>query len=117
VIQFFSSDFVVKSTLSHLVKYAYILYSAHLAYQNYPSALYMRIMDNFEHFAGNVEECMQQVIDLRSFKDPAIPAHKDPLGNQVIASLAGVFFEYVTPDVQCISFGVILVFFKVFDPL
>jgi hypothetical protein len=59
------------------------------------SALYMRIMDNFGHFAEVVQACMTQAMDDHSFKDPLNTNLKEPLGSQVIASLADVLFESV----------------------
>jgi hypothetical protein len=57
------------------------------------SALYMLIMENLDHFADVVEECMQAIMVAKSFKDPQFPASKEPLGSQVLASLTSVFFE------------------------
>jgi hypothetical protein len=60
---------------------------------NIHSALYMLIMENLDHFADVVEECMQTIMTAKSFKDPQLPASKEPLGSQVLAFLTCVFFE------------------------
>ncbi|RDB24754.1 hypothetical protein Hypma_007678 [Hypsizygus marmoreus] len=78
-VKFYSSDFVVKSTLSHLV-----------------NGLYMRILDNFDTFCDHLETTMDQLMEAHSFKDPTASMNKDPLGRQVIASLSGVFYECLT---------------------
>jgi hypothetical protein len=52
-------------------------------------------MENLGHFADVVETCMQDIMTAKSFKDPQFPASKEPLGSQVLASLAAVFFEWV----------------------
>jgi hypothetical protein len=94
VSQYLSSEFVVKSTLSHLVKC--VLPPLFTRLHTLPfitSALYMLIMENLEHFSDVVEECMQAIMAAKSFKDPQFPASKEPLGSQVLASLASVFFE------------------------
>jgi hypothetical protein len=57
------------------------------------SALYMLIMENLDHFADVVEECMQAIMVAKSFKDPQFPGSKEPLGSQVLVSLTSVFFE------------------------
>lgn len=56
----------------------------------------MRVMENMENFADVVEECMVAIMKVKSFKDPQFLASKDPLGSQVLASLAGVLFEWVS---------------------
>ncbi|KAG6920270.1 hypothetical protein DXG01_005039 [Tephrocybe rancida] len=40
--------------------------------------------------------CMDTFMTVRSFKDPQTPSIKDPIGSQVLASLAGVLFECLT---------------------
>ncbi|KAF5380591.1 hypothetical protein D9615_004617 [Tricholomella constricta] len=79
LLRFYSSDLVVKSTLSHLV-----------------NGLYMCIMNNLDSFCEQIEGCMDSFIEARSFKDQTVPANNDPNGSQVIASLAGVFYECLT---------------------
>lgn len=93
MLQYLSSEFVVRSTLSHLVKYVRSFFSLTNILTLINSALYMLVMENLEHFANVVEECMQTIIDAKSFKDPQFLASKEPLGSQVLASLASVFFE------------------------
>jgi hypothetical protein len=76
------------------VKYiSYTLLSRLYVLPNMNSALYMLIMENLDHFADVVEECMQAIMVAKSFKDPQLPASKEPLGSQVLASLTCVFFE------------------------
>lgn len=53
----------------------------------------MLIMENLDHFADVVEECMQAIMVAKSFKDPQFPGSKEPLGSQVLVSLTSVFFE------------------------
>lgn len=55
----------------------------------------MRVMDNLEHFADVVEDCMSAVMAARSFRDPQLQASKEPLGGQLFASLAVILFECV----------------------
>lgn len=55
----------------------------------------MRVMENLDHFADVVEECMQAIMAAKSFRDPQFPASKEPLGSQVLASLTAIFFEWV----------------------
>ncbi|KNZ77104.1 NFX1-type zinc finger-containing protein 1 [Termitomyces sp. J132] len=78
LLRFFSSDLVVKSTLSHLV-----------------NGLYMCIMNNCDTFFEQIEKCMDDFIAARSFKDPNHQM-KEPIGSQVLASLAGILFECLT---------------------
>ncbi|TFK44429.1 hypothetical protein BDQ12DRAFT_672980 [Crucibulum laeve] len=81
LLRFLSSDFVIKSTLSHLT-----------------NALYMRILENFELFSTHLEDCMDAMMTARSFKDPNLPgaSFKEPLGSQILASLTTLFFESLT---------------------
>lgn len=79
LLRFMSSNFVVKSTLSHLV-----------------NGLYMRLLDNFEVFSKNVETCMDAIMEAQSFKDPNAMAVKEPMGGQVMDSLATILFECLT---------------------
>lgn len=53
----------------------------------------MGIMDNFDHFCDQLEICLEAIMVARSFKDPSMSTNNDPLGSQVIVSLAGIFFE------------------------
>ncbi|KAJ7163577.1 hypothetical protein C8R43DRAFT_1171786, partial [Mycena crocata] len=77
MLKFYSSDLVVRSTLNHLI-----------------NGLYMRILDHFDNFSANLDKCMQECMDARSFKDPNAPPN-EALGSQMISSLAVVFFECV----------------------
>ncbi|KAJ7188061.1 hypothetical protein C8R46DRAFT_1053533 [Mycena filopes] len=81
LLKFYSSDFVVKSTLNHLV-----------------NGLYMRILDgHFDNWCQNLDACMQDIMEARSFIDPSYPASSSAaLGGQVISSLAVVFYEILT---------------------
>lgn len=83
---------MVKSTLSQLVKYVHYPLSAYGSL-GLLSGLYMCIMDNCDIFCDQLEACMDAVMEAQSFKDPAAVSNKDPLGSQIIASLASVFFE------------------------
>lgn len=73
--QFYSSEFIVKSTLNHLV-----------------NGLYMRILDNFDNWCSNLDKCMQEIMAAHSFGDPNGASEKW-MGVQVISSLAVVLFE------------------------
>ncbi|KAJ7045696.1 hypothetical protein C8F04DRAFT_1065834 [Mycena alexandri] len=82
LLKFYSSDFVVKSTLNHLV-----------------NGLYMRILDgSFNNWCTNLDKCMQEIMAARSFRDVNQPASSTntALGGQVISSLTVVFFEILT---------------------
>ncbi|KAG6903063.1 hypothetical protein C0995_006250 [Termitomyces sp. Mi166 len=57
--------------------------------------LYMCIMNNCDTFLEQIEKCMDDFMVARSFMDPMIQT-KDPIGSQVLASLAGVLFECLT---------------------
>ncbi|KAJ7091139.1 hypothetical protein C8R44DRAFT_817142 [Mycena epipterygia] len=78
LLKFYSSEFVVKSTLHHLV-----------------NGLYNCILDSFDNFSANLDKCMQECMDARSFKD-SNRLHDEAVGTQVISSLAVVFFEILT---------------------
>ncbi|KAJ7200706.1 hypothetical protein C8J57DRAFT_1413236 [Mycena rebaudengoi] len=80
LLKFYSSEFVVKSTLNHLI-----------------NGLYMCILDNIENFIDNLEKCMQECMDARSFNSAF--SHSHGVGNvgiQVISSLAVILFEILT---------------------
>ncbi|KAJ7217780.1 hypothetical protein GGX14DRAFT_438313 [Mycena pura] len=78
LLKFYSSECVVKSTLNHLV-----------------NGLYMRILDNFENWSKNLDQCMQDIMIARSFKD-VHGVFDASLGSQVLSSLEVVFFEILT---------------------
>ncbi|KAJ7651473.1 hypothetical protein DFH06DRAFT_1207067 [Mycena polygramma] len=78
LLKVYSSDFIVKSTLSHLV-----------------NGLYMCILHNFENWCSNLDNCMQEIMAARSFKDPNGAPDK-AMGVQVLSSLAVIFFEILT---------------------
>ncbi|KAJ7496030.1 hypothetical protein B0H11DRAFT_2171669 [Mycena galericulata] len=78
LLKFYSSEFVVKSTLSHLV-----------------NGLYMRILDHFDNFCSHLDRCMEDCMEARSFKESTSNG-SEVLGSQVISSLAVVFFEILT---------------------
>ncbi|RXW21902.1 hypothetical protein EST38_g3950 [Candolleomyces aberdarensis] len=74
-----SSDFVVKSTLNHLV-----------------NALYMRILENIDIFSNHLKAFMNAAIAARSFKDPR-SAQSDTLsGSHIFTALSTIFFECLT---------------------
>ncbi|KAG6889417.1 hypothetical protein C0992_005274 [Termitomyces sp. T32_za158] len=52
-------------------------------------------MNNCDPFFEQIEKSMDDFMAVRSFKDPKIPT-KDPIGSQVLASLAGILFECLT---------------------
>jgi hypothetical protein len=52
-------------------------------------------MDNFERFAGVIEECLDRAIADKSFKDPQNATSPVPMGCEVIAFLLGVVYQYV----------------------
>jgi len=58
------------------------------------SCLYMTILQNLPKFADVVEECMDNFMASRSFKDPGAVGN-EPIDTQVFASIAGVLHEYV----------------------
>ncbi|KAG6830463.1 hypothetical protein H0H92_000616 [Tricholoma furcatifolium] len=79
--EFFSSEMVIKSTLSHVV-----------------NALYTCIMNNCDIFFEKVEACVDNFMEARSFKDPKIPSSSldCSIGHQVMASLSSILFECLT---------------------
>lgn len=62
----------------------------------------MRLLDNFEAFSKNVETCMDAVMEAQTFKDPNAMVVKDPMGGQVMDSLATILFEYVLSK-RCVN--------------
>ncbi|EIN11698.1 P-loop containing nucleoside triphosphate hydrolase protein [Punctularia strigosozonata HHB-11173 SS5] len=78
-LQYLSSEFVVKSTLSHLV-----------------NALYALVMSNFEHFADVVEGSMTHAMTRRSFRDLNVASSKELVGSMVLGALSEVLFECIT---------------------
>jgi hypothetical protein len=62
----------------------------------------MRLLDNFEAFSKNVETCMDAVMEAQTFKDPNAMAVKEPMGSQVMGSLATIVFEYVL-STRCVN--------------
>ncbi|EPQ57199.1 P-loop containing nucleoside triphosphate hydrolase protein [Gloeophyllum trabeum ATCC 11539] len=80
VLRYMSSEFVVRSTLSHLV-----------------NALYSGLIgENFDHFSNVVQQCMDDAMSRKSFKDITQPTSSQLSGNQIIACLCGVLFEFLT---------------------
>ncbi|TDL21593.1 hypothetical protein BD410DRAFT_297523 [Rickenella mellea] len=76
---YLSSDFVTKSTLKHLV-----------------NGLYTLLETNCDHFVDVIRTCMTAIMVAKSFRDVNNPSSQELMGSQVIASLVGVLFEYVT---------------------
>lgn len=62
----------------------------------------MRLLDNFEAFSKNVETCMDAIMEAQTFKDPNAMAVKEPMGGQVMDSLATILFEYVL-STRCVN--------------
>ena len=60
-------------------------------------------MINFDHFAEVTEDCMDKIVMAGSFKDPSSASDREPLGSQVIVSLACIFFEYVEPYIFLVN--------------
>ncbi|KAJ7593987.1 hypothetical protein C8J56DRAFT_1043774 [Mycena floridula] len=78
LLQFFSSEVVVKSTLSQHV-----------------NGLYMILFDHLDIFLPNFVTCMENMICAKSFKDPQ-RISEEPLGTQIFVSMITVFFEVIT---------------------
>ncbi|KAI5827612.1 P-loop containing nucleoside triphosphate hydrolase protein [Schizophyllum commune Tattone D] len=77
LLRFLASDTVLKSTVHTSV-----------------NALYGVLLDNFDAFANTVENCMDQMISARSFKDRfGSNQAKPPQGHQIFATLTTVLFE------------------------
>ncbi|KAG6850946.1 hypothetical protein H0H93_005815 [Arthromyces matolae] len=96
LLRFFSSDLVVKSTLSHIVKYLYFLMTAKQPLKSFSSGLYMCILNNSDVFFKQIQDCMEEFMLARSFKDPKVSSTDTIIGSQVLGSLAGVLFECLT---------------------
>ncbi|CAL1707171.1 unnamed protein product [Somion occarium] len=82
LLQYLSSDFVVKSALSHLT-----------------NALYMIVMENLENFTHHVRSCMDEIMRLKSFSDPNMlfsSTMRTLSGSQVFGSLATVLLQCLT---------------------
>ncbi|TFK54494.1 P-loop containing nucleoside triphosphate hydrolase protein [Heliocybe sulcata] len=80
VLRYLSSDFVARSTLSHLVN---ALYSG-------------LIMENFEHFSRLVKECMEGALSRNTFKDVRQSQGNQIGGSQILTCLCGLLFEVLT---------------------
>ena len=58
------------------------------------SALYMRILDNFDHFANHLEGCIDAAMNAGSFNPPSIRSDLEKLsGFQLFFALSTVLFE------------------------
>ncbi|KAH8119264.1 P-loop containing nucleoside triphosphate hydrolase protein [Phellopilus nigrolimitatus] len=79
IIQYFSSNFVVKSTMNHLV-----------------NALYSLLDLNLGHVLQIIDRCMSDFMAAKSFKDARRPLTKSLSGSEVMMPLADVLFEYLT---------------------
>ncbi|KIL62527.1 hypothetical protein M378DRAFT_128690 [Amanita muscaria Koide BX008] len=86
LLQFFSSDAVVKSTVHHNV-----------------NALYSIIMGDYGTFSNKLISCMDQMIEAQSFRDFQRSSTKNLLGSQILASITGVLFEYLTRFKNAVS--------------
>lgn len=57
----------------------------------------MRILDNLDHFAAHLEDCVEVAFDLGSFEDIRMPFHLQAgssiSGFQLLIALATVLFE------------------------
>ncbi|KAF5326320.1 hypothetical protein D9611_000022 [Ephemerocybe angulata] len=75
-----SSDFVVKSTRTHLVH-----------------ALYMRVLENVDHFTDHVESCVNDALAAGSFNDQRSGQSENGISAfEVFNSLSTVLFECLT---------------------
>ncbi|KAJ7593996.1 hypothetical protein C8J56DRAFT_925724 [Mycena floridula] len=79
LLQFLSSDVVVRSTLNQHV-----------------NGIYMIVFEHFDEFALKLESCMEAVLEARSFKDPHRLSQDSLLGSQAFVSMLAVFFEIIT---------------------
>ncbi|EKM54252.1 uncharacterized protein PHACADRAFT_174761 [Phanerochaete carnosa HHB-10118-sp] len=81
LLQYLSSDFVVKSVLSHLI-----------------NALYMVLMEHFSAFSRHLQACMASIMtSAKSFKEPAMAAGtKNVGGAQVFGALVVVLLQCLT---------------------
>ncbi|GJE94480.1 P-loop containing nucleoside triphosphate hydrolase protein [Phanerochaete sordida] len=83
LLQYLSSDFVVKSVLSHLI-----------------NALYMVFMEHFDAFSERLQTCMETIMTgTKSFKEPSMTfskVSKNVGGAQVFGALAVVLLQCLT---------------------
>ena len=94
--QILSSDFVLKSTLKHLVKCVYVVPQPVLIENDlFSSALFMRVLENVAHFSDVITECVASGLEKGSFNDPrAVTSTKIP-AFQVLLCTSIVLYEYV----------------------
>ena len=85
---------MVKSTLDYSVKSVCVHDTFCRAHSRH-SALYMLLMENFEHFVQVIEECMNWAMAAHSFKDPLCLALKIPSGSEILTCLADILYEFV----------------------
>ncbi|KAH6914275.1 hypothetical protein BKA70DRAFT_1558250 [Coprinopsis sp. MPI-PUGE-AT-0042] len=76
IIRLLASDFVVKSTLSHLV-----------------NALYLRILENFECFSAHLENCLDAILASGTFKEARTGQSAELSGGEVFHALSVTLFE------------------------
>lgn len=85
--------------MSHLTKYAVICLSRILSNTHkYDSALYVLLVNNFDHFANVVQKCMEDCVNARSFRDPGLMVFsgRETGGVQLFGSLSAVLLQSVS---------------------
>lgn len=85
--------------MSHLTKYALIWLSRIFSNTDkYDSALYVLLVNNFDHFANVVQKCMEDCISARSFRDPGsmVFSGRETGGVQIFGSLSAVLLQSVS---------------------
>ncbi|KAF9555859.1 P-loop containing nucleoside triphosphate hydrolase protein [Agrocybe pediades] len=78
LLRYFSSEFVVKSTLTTQANH-----------------LYNIVLQNLPKLADTIESCLEKAIETRSFKDTSSP-NNTSLDLQIFSSIAGVLHELLT---------------------
>ncbi|KAJ3544380.1 hypothetical protein NM688_g5751 [Phlebia brevispora] len=79
-VRYLSSDFVVKSIMSHLI-----------------NAVYMLLMEHFDKFAQNVQSCMKDIVEnLKTFNEPGAPTARAIGGSQTFGALITVLYQCLT---------------------
>ncbi|KAG8921251.1 hypothetical protein FRC02_000362 [Tulasnella sp. 418] len=86
LLMYFSSQFVIRSTLHHLV-----------------NSLYSLIDEHFENIAKVLNNCMPPLIQARSFAERSDPNGAILSGLEIFRSLLTVLFEYATRFKQAVS--------------
>ncbi|KAG8957841.1 hypothetical protein FRC03_009761 [Tulasnella sp. 419] len=86
VLMFFSSSFVIRSALDHLI-----------------NSLYSLIDENFDNIVKALNECMPSLMGSHSFVEQADPTNGTLSGTEIFSTLTAVFYAYATRFKQAVA--------------